>query len=295
MKSVSAKRTLSEIILAFPIFCLIGGPMTHAQVSYERIRNAEKEPQNWLTYSGNYNGQRFSALDQINTSNVKNLVPKWVFQSAALGKWETTPLVVDGILYGTAQDDRAFALDARTGRPIWEYQYTFPSDIRPCCGRVNRGFAILGDKLFFATLDAHVVALDAKTGAVIWNVAAIDYRKGYSFTMAPLAVKNLIIVAFPAASMARVDFLMLMKQRRASASGGSTPPLGRASRDTRRGKAIPGRLAERPRGSRECLIRRRINFSGRREIPRRPTVVRNGWGTISTAIVCWLWMWRLAS
>ena len=97
-------------------------------------------------------------------------------------------------MYGTAQDNRAFALDAKSGRPIWEYQYIFPSDIRPCCGRVNRGFALLGDKLYFATLDAHVVALDARTGAVVWNVAAIDYRKGYSFTMAPLAVKNMIIV-----------------------------------------------------------------------------------------------------
>jgi alcohol dehydrogenase (cytochrome c) len=181
-------------------FCFVlvaacaGSRSLHAQVTYERIRNAAQEPQNWLTYSGSYSGQRHSGLGQINTGNVKSLVPKWVFQSAALGKWETTPLVVDGILYGSAQDDRTFALDARTGRPIWEYQYILPSDIRPCCGRVNRGFAILGDKLYFATLDAHVVALDARTGAVVWNVAAIDYRKGYSFTMAPLAVKNMIIV-----------------------------------------------------------------------------------------------------
>jgi alcohol dehydrogenase (cytochrome c) len=70
------------------------------------------------------------------------------------GKFETTPLVVDGILYGTAPDDRGFALDARTGRPIWQYQRNLPDDIRPCCGRVNRGFAILGDRLFMGTLDA---------------------------------------------------------------------------------------------------------------------------------------------
>jgi len=163
------------------------------QVTFERILNASKEPQNWLTYSGDYEGRRFSALDQVNTGNVKNLAPRWVYQTGALGKFETTPLVVDGILYGTGQDNRAFALDARTGRPIWQYQYVYPSDVRMCCGRVNRGFAILGDKLFFGTLDAHLVALDAKTGSVVWDVTAVDYRKGYSFTLAPLAVKNMIV------------------------------------------------------------------------------------------------------
>jgi alcohol dehydrogenase (cytochrome c) len=165
-----------------------------AQVTYERILNASQEPQNWLTYSGDYSGRRFSELKQINTETVKTLAPRWVYQTGALGKFETTPLVVDGILYGTGQDDRVFALDARTGRPIWQYQYIYPADIRPCCGHVNRGVAILGDKVFFGTLDAHVLALDAKTGNVVWNVVATDYRGGYSFTLAPLAVKNLIVV-----------------------------------------------------------------------------------------------------
>src|SRR6516164_4506704 len=172
---------------------LFAGPAL-AQVTFERILNSSKEPQNWLTYSGDYEGRRFSALDQINTGNVKNLAPRWVYQTGALGKFEATPLVVDGMLYGTAQDNRAFALDARTGRPIWQYQYTYPSDVRMCCGRVNRGFAILGDKVFFGTLDAHLVALDSKTGNVVWDVTAADYRKGYSFTLAPLAVKNMIVV-----------------------------------------------------------------------------------------------------
>ncbi|HKC71299.1 MAG TPA: PQQ-binding-like beta-propeller repeat protein, partial [Terriglobales bacterium] len=130
----------------------------------------------------------------MNTRNASALVAKWVYQTAATGKFETTPLVVDGVLYATGQDDRAFALDARSGRPIWQYQRTLPSDIRPCCGRVNRGLAVLGDKAYFGTLDAHVIALDAKTGNIIWDVAAADYRKGYSFTAAPLALKGLLIV-----------------------------------------------------------------------------------------------------
>jgi alcohol dehydrogenase (cytochrome c) len=147
-----------------------------------------------MTYSGDYSGKRFSALDQINITNARTLVAKWVYQTGATGKLETTPLVVDGILYATGQDDRAFALDARTGRPIWMYQRQIPGDIRPCCGRVNRGLAILGDKVFLGTLDAHVVALDAKTGNVVWDVVAADYRTGHSFTVAPLAVKGLIVI-----------------------------------------------------------------------------------------------------
>ena len=165
-----------------------------AQVTFDRILNSSKEPQNWLTYSGDYSGHRFSTLDQINVDNVKSLVAKWVYQTGATGKFETTPLVVDGILYATAPDNRAFALDARAGRPIWLYQRQLPADIRPCCGRVNRGVAILGDKVFMGTLDAHMMALDAKTGNVVWDVTAVDYAGGYTFTPAPLAVKNLVVM-----------------------------------------------------------------------------------------------------
>ena len=169
-------------------------PNACGQVTFERLRNSAKEPQNWLTYSGDYAGDRFSVLDQVNTTTAQSLVVKWVYQTGATGKFETTPLVVDGILYATGQDDRAFALDARTGRPLWLYQRQLPADIRPCCGRVNRGLAILGDKVFMGTLDAHVVALDTKTGNVVWDVATIDYSKGYSFTLAPLVLKNLVIL-----------------------------------------------------------------------------------------------------
>jgi len=165
-----------------------------AQVTYERILNASREPQNWLTYSGDYRGWRYSTLGQINTSNVHSLAAQWVFQSASLGQFETTPLVVDGVLYGTGQDNRAFALDARTGRAIWRYQRHLPEKIQACCGMVNRGFAMLGSKLFMSTLDAHVLALDSKTGNVVWDVQAADYHQAYVFTVAPLLVKDKIIV-----------------------------------------------------------------------------------------------------
>ena len=118
------------------------------KVSYERILGAAREPSNWLTYSGRYSGWRYSTLDQINVENVSRLRMEWTFQVGDLGQFETTPLVVDGILYGTGQNNRAFALDARTGRAIWRYQRNLPAKLQPCCGAVNRGFAMLGDRLF---------------------------------------------------------------------------------------------------------------------------------------------------
>src|SRR5437016_10053477 len=177
----------------FIVFCVLPSS-SRTQVTSERLLHSSKEPQNWLMYSGDYAGHRFSALDQINVSNAATLAPKWAYQTMASGKFETTPLVVDGILYGTGQDDRVYALDARSGRPIWQYQRTLPADIRPCCGRVNRGMAILGDKVFLGTLDAHVIALDSKTGNVVWDVATVDYRGGYSITLAPLVIKNLVLI-----------------------------------------------------------------------------------------------------
>src|SRR5205823_15065484 len=137
------------------------------QVTSQRLLESAKEPQNWMMYSGDYAGHRYSGLEQINTGNAHSLAPKWAYQTMAGGKFETTPLVVDGVLYGTGQDDRAYALDARSGRPIWQYQQTLPVNIRPCCGRANRGVAILGVKLFVATMGAHVVMLDSKTGSIV--------------------------------------------------------------------------------------------------------------------------------
>ena len=174
------------------VLCLL--PSASAQVTSDRLLHSDREPENWLTYSGDYAGRRHSLLDLINTSNVSRLTAKWVYQTNTGGRIEATPLAVDGILYETGQDDRAFALDARTGRPIWLYQHQLPQDIRPCCGRVNRGFAILGDRVFLGTLDAHVIALDRKTGSVLWDQTSADYKLGYSFTVAPLVIHDMVII-----------------------------------------------------------------------------------------------------
>jgi alcohol dehydrogenase (cytochrome c) len=165
-----------------------------AQVSFDRILGANKEPQNWLTYSGTELSQRHSLLTQITPANVKDLELQWVFQAKSLEKFEATPLVVDGILYTVQAPNDVVALDAVTGRVFWVYEYAPSPEARVCCGRVNRGLAILGDTLFMGTIDGHLLAIDAKTGKPIWNATVAKAEAGYSLMHAPLVVKDKVIV-----------------------------------------------------------------------------------------------------
>src|ERR1700736_1364465 len=135
-----------------------------AQVTYDRLLNAARESRNWLTYSGSYASQRHSLLTQITPDNVRNLGLKWLYQGATQGAWQSTPLVVDGIMYLTQRPNDVVALDARTGRVFWMYRYNNANEIGVCCGANNRGLAILGDTLFMGTLDAHLVAIDTRSG-----------------------------------------------------------------------------------------------------------------------------------
>jgi alcohol dehydrogenase (cytochrome c) len=165
-----------------------------AQVSWDRLIQAAAEPQNWLTYSGTYSGQRYSLLRQIDPANVKNLEMKWILQGQVIGSWEASPLVVDGIMYLTQRPNDVVALDARTGRIFWIYRYAGSPDYKVCCGANNRGLAILGDTLFMGTLDAHLVALDARNGRLLWNVNVAEFAHGYSVSLAPLVVKDKVII-----------------------------------------------------------------------------------------------------
>ncbi len=169
-------------------------PCVYGQVAFNRILDAAKEPQNWLTYSGNLLGQRYSPLNQITPANVKNLELQWVFQARSLEKFEATPLVVDGVLYTVQAPNDIVAMDAATGRIFWIYPYVPSPEARVCCGRVNRGLAILGDTLFMGTIDAHIVAVDAKSGKPIWNTQVARPEAGYSLTHAPLVVKDKVIM-----------------------------------------------------------------------------------------------------
>jgi alcohol dehydrogenase (cytochrome c) len=180
-----------------PVLLVIGAVATlQAQVSFERILRADQEPHNWLTYSGTVLSQRYSQLTQITPQNVQNLELQWIFQSRSLEKYEATALVVDGVLYTVQAPNDVVALDAVTGRVFWTFSHNPSPQARPCCGRVNRGLAILGDSLFMATIDGRLIAIDAKTGQALWNVAVDGARPeaGYAYTLAPLIVKDKVII-----------------------------------------------------------------------------------------------------
>ena len=177
-------------------------------VTFERIANAEREPENWLTYSGNLLGWRHSLLAQITPANVQNLDLAWVWQQArSAGRFEATPLVADGVLYTVQAPNDVVALDAATGRFLWMFRYqpAPPARASGGGGRVNRGVALLGDRLFLGTLDAHLLAIHAKTGQLLWNAKVADvadpacqvpngWNYCYSITHAPLVVKDTVMV-----------------------------------------------------------------------------------------------------
>ncbi len=177
-------------------------PPVAQRVTADRLVNARSEPQNWLTYYGAYDGQRYSALDQINAGNVKSLRPAWVFQNGVIGinatpatySFEAAPLVVDGVMFLSGWDGYVWALDAATGQLLWQYQHAIPLDTPLCCGNVNRGVAVAKGKVFVASANGYLIALDATNGKEVWSKAFADVRAGESATMAPLAVKNLVIV-----------------------------------------------------------------------------------------------------
>jgi alcohol dehydrogenase (cytochrome c) len=182
-------RRISAALVPLLLVCA-----AQAQVTAERLLNPSAEPQNWLSYSGSYMSQRHSALKQIRPGNVGELELKWVFQAQSLESFETTPLVVDGVMYLTEAPNTAVALDAATGRLYWRYQHNPDAAARPCCGRVNRGLGILGDKVFMATIDAKLIALDIKTGQPAWQIQVAEASAGYAMTLAPLVIKNKVIV-----------------------------------------------------------------------------------------------------
>jgi len=163
-------------------------------VTYARLLNAQKaEPQNWMHYWGDYSGRHYSPLSQINTLNVKNLQMKWALQMPGDGVVQGTPLVVDGVMYATATHGIVYAVDARTGRQIWRYQRQ-QKVVNPFeANRSIRGVAIHGHRLFLGTLDAALVCLDARTGAVLWEIQVADTMKGHSLTSPPLVLKDKII------------------------------------------------------------------------------------------------------
>lgn len=170
---------------------------TFTEVTNEMLLNARNDGKSWISFGRDYTNQRWSPLTQINTTNAARLQPAWIFQTgiSRLGSFETSPVVLDGVMYVTTPYNTAIAVDARTGRQIWRYEHK-PSITSPiyCCGPNNRGVAISGTTLYMGTLDARLVALDAKTGQVKWDIEIEDPEAGYSETMAPLIIDNMVII-----------------------------------------------------------------------------------------------------
>lgn len=177
-------------------------------VPAEAIARARATPGDWLTYSGSYDSWRYSPLDQITKTNVQRLRLLWMYQMReGEPRFEASPLALDGVLFITTSQNGVVAIDAETGSALWSHERRLPDRLSLCCGLVNRGLAILDSTLYMATLDARLVALDARSGAVRWDVAVADPTKGYSFTSAPLAVRDMVVIGSAGGEFASRGFI----------------------------------------------------------------------------------------
>jgi len=176
----------------------LAAEVKHTVVTDAMLMNAAKDAKNWLIYGRDYTNQRYSPLRQINAQNVGSMVPRWVYQTGVIGSFQTVPIVVDGVMYLTTPYNTAIAVDAKTGRQLWRYQHKLGTQIF-CCGPNNRGVAVAYGKVYMATLDARLVALDQSTGKVVWDIEIADPEFGHSETMAPLVYKGNVIIGISGA------------------------------------------------------------------------------------------------
>ena len=275
MRYIFARGMLSGTILCA---CLAAGEVTN-----EDLLQDERVASDWLNYHGGYSGHRHSLLDQIDRSNVRSLRLDWAFQEKISEKFEVTPLVHDGIMYITVPPGDVYALDAETGARLWRYSRRLPSKLIACCGLVNRGLAVLGDQLFMATLDAYTIALDRKTGRLLWETEMIDYSLGYSGTHAPLVVKDKVMVGTAGGEYGIRGFIDAFRRRdwRASLAllHGAGPGRVR-SRDM--GPTIPGRRAGRRSGSPRATTPNSVSSTGEWAIPDRTGTATCAWATTSS-------------
>jgi alcohol dehydrogenase (cytochrome c) len=185
--------TLSSVLLS--AFAALAAPQVMAGVTDKDIEADGKTTTSILSWGMGTEGQRYSPLDKVNVKNVKNLVPAWSFSFGGEKQrgQESQPLIINGKMYVTGSYSRLYALDAKTGTKLWQYEHRLPDGIMPCCDVVNRGAAAYGDLIIFSTLDAQLVALDQNTGKVVWKEKIDDYQAGYSNTAAPIIAKGLLL------------------------------------------------------------------------------------------------------
>ncbi|WP_264714134.1 pyrroloquinoline quinone-dependent dehydrogenase [Limobrevibacterium gyesilva] len=163
-------------------------------VTQDLLDRAAGDGNNFLMTNGDYTQKRYYPNRQINITNVNQLRPAWIFQTEVKESLETSPIVVNGVMYVTTAFDHVYALDARTGEELWHYQQKLGPITIYCCGPNNRGVAVYGDKVYLGTLDSKLVALDAKTGKQVWEKQIADPELGYSETMAPTVVDGKVLI-----------------------------------------------------------------------------------------------------
>lgn len=173
-----------------------GAPMSSAyrSVGQPDLDKADANTRDWLHSNGSYAQTRYYGASQINTKNVGKLRPAFVFQTEVIESMETAPIVVNGVMFLTTSYNHVYAIDAVTGKEFWHYKHKMGPITTFCCGPNNRGVAISGDRLYMGTLDAKLVALDAKTGKLLWETQIADPEQGYSETMAPVVVDDKVLI-----------------------------------------------------------------------------------------------------
>jgi glucose dehydrogenase len=171
-------------------------------LSQARLNSAAQSSTDFLVTHGNYAQTRYHPADRINTQTVKDLKLAWTFQVDLTESIQGAPIVYDGVMYLTTSYNHVFAVDATTGKELWHYEHVMDPAVSVCCGPNNRGVAALGELVYMATLDAKLVALNAKTGAVVWSKQLADPLKGYSMTAAPTAVDGKIFIGLAGAGTA---------------------------------------------------------------------------------------------
>ena len=256
-----------------------------AGVSFAAI--AHPEPGSWPTYHGNVSGNRFSPLDRINTANVARLVPQWMFPvPGAARALEVTPVVVDGVMYVTAVNE-AWALDARSGREIWHYSRPRSQGLAgDAAGGINRGVAVLGDRVFMVSDNAHLFALHRFTGQLIWDVEMADSHQNYGSTSAPLVVDDLVIAGVSGGDEGVRGFLDAYK----AATGERawrfwTIPTPRRARLGNLGAAARSSTAAAPPGSPALTIPKRTCSTGPPAIRAPTTTAMSARATTSTRLL----------
>jgi len=203
--------TFALLAASLVVLTLTAQDLKLHDVTFRDIRDGFKNTSRWLTYSGDYSSQRHSPLKEITPENVNKLATQWTFEATGMARgrgFEATPLLVDGVLFITGTNNWAWAIDARTGKQIWQYRRQLPTGLTYGGGNiVNRGFGMLGNSLFMATLDAHLIALDRNNGNVLWDTTLADFKLGHAATLAPLVVKDKVIVGNSGGDMPTSGFI----------------------------------------------------------------------------------------